>query len=390
MTLTSLAVRNMLRNRFRTVLTVAGVAVATIAFIFLRTILSTWTAASDYAVKDRLVTRHKITFVMTLPRHYIDEVRAIPHVRVASFANWFGAKDPKHDKIFFANMAVDEQTYLKVYDDIVIKKDEEETWLHDPEGAIVGPQLAKQMGWKVGDKVSLESGLYPVRPSWDFTIDAIYDVKGRAVDKSSFFFHWKYMNDSMPAERRDHIGWMVSRVDDPNHTADIAASVDKVFDEQDTQTLSQDERTFTASFLAGISAVLAAVNIISVVILIIMLLVLGNTIAMGVRERTNEYGVLKALGFSNGQISGFIYGEAAAIALLGGLIGVALGYPFVELGIGRALEDNMGQFFPYFRVPPMVNAAALGLAVLLGLGAAALPARSAAKLKVVDALRRVV
>ena len=298
MTLAGLAVRNVLRNTFRATLTVLGVAVATVAFIFLRTLLSAWTDAAEFAVKDRLITRHKITFVMTLPRRYIDDVRNIPHVRVATFANWFGAKDPKHDREFFANMAVDEASYFKVYDDIVVPPDQMETWLHDPQGAIVGNVLAAKMGWKVGDKVSLESGIYPVRPQWDFKIDGIYDTQSRSLDRSSFYFHWKFMNDSQPPERRDQIGWIISRVDNSNNTANIAAAVDKVFDERDTQTLSQDERAFTASFLAGLSAVLTAVNIISIVILVIMMLVLGNTIAMGVRERTSEYGVLKALGFS--------------------------------------------------------------------------------------------
>jgi putative ABC transport system permease protein len=389
MTLAGLAARNVFRNTFRAALTVLGVAVATVAFIFLRTLLSSWTDASEYAVKDRLMTRHKITFVITLPHRYIEDIRNIPHIRVATFANWFGAKDPKHDREFFANMAVDTDTFFKVYDDMAVAPDQLATWLHDPEGAIVGDVLATKMGWKVGDKVSLESGIYPVRPEWDFRIDGIYQAKGRSVDRSSFYFHWKYLNDSLPSTRRDQIGWITSRVDNPAETANIAVAVDKVFDEKDTQTLSQDERAFTASFLAGLSAVLTAVNVISVVILVIMMLVLGNTIAMGVRERTNEYGVLKALGFSSGQIATFVFGEAVTISFAGGVLGVLFAYPFVELGIGRWLEENMGQFFPYFRVPPLVTVTALGLAVALGLVAAAVPAITASRLRVVDALRRV-
>jgi putative ABC transport system permease protein len=245
------------------------------------------------------------------------------------------------------------------------------------------------MGWKVGDKVSLESGIYPVSPQWDFKVDGIYTTKGRSVDRSSFYFHWKYMNDAQPPERRDQIGWIISRVEDPSQTANIAVAVDKVFDEKDTQTLSQDERAFTASFLAGLSAVLTAVNVISIVILLIMMLILGNTIAMGVRERTNEYGVLKALGFSGQQIAIFVLGEAITIAFVGGVVGVLVAYPFVELGIGRWLEENMAQFFPFFRIAPSVTAAALALTVVLGAAAAAIPAFIASRLRVVDALRRV-
>jgi len=388
-TLTGLAVRNVLRNKFRAALTIAGVAVATLTFVMLRTLLASWTEAADYAVKDRLVTRHKITFVMTLPRHYIDSVRAEPHVKIATFLNWFGGKDPKHDKEFFANMAADSDTVFKVYDDMAVAPDQLDAWQHDPQGAIVGDVLAKKMGWKLGDKVSLESGIYPTRPEWDFKIDGIYAATARSVDRSSFYFHYKYLNDSLPPERKDQIGWIVSRVDEPNQTANIGTQIDKVFDEKDIQTLSQDEHAFTAGFLAGMSAVLTAVNVISVVILVIMMLVLGNTIAMGVRERTNEYGVLKALGFSSGQIATFVYSESMVIALAGGLLGIAIAYPFVNQGMGRWLEENMGSFFPYFRVPLSVAVTALGLALALGLVAAAIPAAQASRLKVVDALRRI-
>lgn len=389
MTLSGLAVRNVLRNKFRAILTVAGVAVAVLTFVMLRTLVSSWNDAADYAKKDRLVTRHKITFVMTLPRRYIDTVRAAPHVKIATFLNWFGGKDPKHDKEFFANMAADSDTVFKVYDDMAVPEAQLEAWQHDPQGAIVGDVLATKMGWKLGDKVSLESGIYPSRPEWDFKIDGIYEAKSRAVDRSSFYFHYKYLNDSLPKERQDQIGWIVSRVDVPNETANIATQIDKVFDEKDIQTLSQDEHAFTAGFMAGMSAVLTAVNIISVVILLIMMLVLGNTIAMGVRERTNEYGVLKALGFSSGQIATFVFSESMVIATVGGVLGVAIAYPFVEQGIGRFLEENMGSFFPYFRVPGSVAVIALGLAVALGFVAAVIPAFQASRLKVVDALRRI-
>jgi putative ABC transport system permease protein len=388
-TLTGLAVRNVLRNKFRAALTIAGVAVATLTFVMLRTLISAWTDAADYAAKDRLVTRHKITFVMTLPRRYIDSVRAMPHVKVATFMNWFGGKDPKHDKEFFANMAVDSDTAFKVYDDMSVPPEQLDAWQHDPQGAIVGDILARKMGWKVGDKVSLESGIYPSRAEWDFKIDGIYVATTRAVDRSTFYFHYKYLNESLPPERKDQIGWIASRVDDPSQTANIAAQIDKGFEEKDIQTLSQDEHAFTAGFLAGMSAVLTAVNIISVVILLIMMLILGNTIAMGVRERTNEYGVLKALGFSSGQIAAFVYSESVVIALVGGLLGIAIAYPFVNQGMGRWLEDNMGSFFPYFRVPLGVAGTALVLALGLGLLAAAIPAAQASRLKVVDALRRV-
>src|SRR5262249_30699565 len=155
-----------------------------------------------------------------------------------------------------------------------------------------------------GQKLSLQSGIYP--GDWEFHIVGIYTATARSVDRSSFIFRNDFLNDALPARRKDQVGWIVSRVDEPGHAADISVALDKLFDDQEIQTLSQDERSFNASFLAGFSAVLKALDIISFVILIIMLLILGNTIAMGVRERTNEYGVLRAVGFLPKHIAFFI------------------------------------------------------------------------------------
>jgi putative ABC transport system permease protein len=387
MTLAGLAVRNLARNRFRALLTVLGVAVAIVAFLLLRTVVWAWASGAEWAAKDRVVTRHKVTFVMALPKRYVDSVREAPHIKAVTWANWFGGKDPKHDREFFSALAVDASTYFSVYDEMVVPPDVLEAWKHDRQGAIVGDVLAKKLGWKVGDKVILESGIYP--GDWQFTIDAIYTTSARSVDRSTFVFHWDYMNDALPPERRDQVGWIVSRVDDPAHVADIGAGLDKRFEDLDTPTLSQDERSFNASFLAMFSAVLAAMDWVSLAILVIMTLILGNTIAMGARERTNEYGVLRAIGFKPGHVAFWIVGESLALGVLGGVVGIALAWPFINFGVGRFVEENLGAFFPYFRLETANMLLALGVAALLGGLGAALPAWRASRLNVVDAIRRV-
>ncbi len=394
MTLVSLAAKNVLRNKFRAVLTVVGVAVAVLTFMMLRTIITAWTAGADYAAKDRVVTRNKITFVMPLPKRYVDQVRSTPHVKTVTYSNWFGGKDPKHDREFFAAFAVDHTTYFVVYDDIAVPKDQLDVFSHDPQGAIVGDLLAKKMGWKVGDKVTLTSGIYAREGDWEFHIDGIYTSKSKAIDRSSFMFRWDYLANDPNVLRRQqgqdaNVGWIVSRVDDPKASADVSVALDKVFAEQEIQTESQDEHAFNASFLASFSAVLSAIDIISIVILAIMALILGNTIAMGVRERTNEYGVLRAIGFSGGHLAGFVLGESALLAGAGGALGIAVAYPFINLGMGKWLEENMGNFFPNFSVEPKVTTSAIVASIILGVGAAAIPAYRASTLKVVDALRRV-
>jgi putative ABC transport system permease protein len=390
MTLVGLAARNVLRNKFRAVLTILGVAVSIITFLLLRTVVFAWTAAADYAAKDRVVTRHKVTFIMPLPLNYAQTVRNMQdQVKVSTFANWFGGKDPKHDKEFFATMAGDTETFFQVYDDMAVPPDVLERWKQDPQGAIVGDVIAKKMGWKIGDRVVLQSPIYPKQDDWEFRITGTYDARSKSVDRSSFIFHWKYLNDGLPPDRQNEIGWIVSRVHDPSQAAAIGVAIDNIFEEREIQTLSQDERAFNASFLASISAVLTAIDIISIVILLIMALVLGNTIAMGVRERTNEYGVLKALGFSNGHVVMFIVVESLVIGVVGGLVGLAIGYPFIEQGLGRFLEENMGSFFPFFRIDPRMTVLAMVLAVLLAAAASIIPAISAARLRTVDALKRI-
>jgi putative ABC transport system permease protein len=397
MTLAGLAARNVFRNKFRVVLTILGVAVAMLTFVMLRTVMFAWTSGADYAAKDRVVTRHKVTFVMTLPKRYVDDIRnakgagGAPLVQTATFANWFGGKDPKHDKEFFGTLAVDSATYFDVYGEISVPPDQMAAWKADRNGAIVGDVLAKKMGWVVGSIVTLETGIYPNEPDkpWTFTVAAIYTTTAKSVDRSSFLFHWERLNDAVPLRRQDQIGWIVARTTDSAHAADAGLAIDKLFDDHDTQTVSQDERSFNTSFLASISAVLKALDIVSVAILAIMMLILGNTIAMGVRERTNEYGVLRAIGFLPRHIALFILGESVIISMLGGVVGLLISYPIVEQGMGRWLEENMGNFFPYFRIAPMTAVAALVIAVILGIVAAGVPALQASRLKVTDALRRV-
>ncbi|HLK36162.1 MAG TPA: FtsX-like permease family protein, partial [Polyangiaceae bacterium] len=331
MTLTGLAVRNLARNKFRVILTSIGVAIAIVAFLLLRTVVWAWASGADFAAKDRIVTRHKVTFVMTLPKRYVEDVRNSPHIKEVTWANWFGAKDPKHDNEFFSTLAIDPATYFQVYSEMKVPPDQLDTFKHDRQGAIVGDVLAKKLGWKVGDKIALQSGIYP--GDWQFNIDGIYTATAKSVDRSTLVFPWEYMNDSLPERGRDRVGWLVSRVDDPAHVADIGVALDRVFDDRDTQTLSQDESSFNKSFLAMFSAVITAMDLVSAVILVIMTLIIGNTIAMGVRERTNEYGVLKALGFTGGHIALFVIGESVLIALIGGAIGIGLSYPFIEQGM---------------------------------------------------------
>jgi len=383
-----LAATNVLRNKGRSVLTVAGVFFAILVFLVLRTVLWSWNAAVEYAAQDRLAVRNKISFVVPLPKNYVDKIAAIPGVTAVSWMNWFGAKDPKNEQDFFASIAADPKTALKVYTEMKLPEDQLAAWQADKQGAVIGDMLAKKKGWKVGDKVTLTGTIFP--GDWTFNIRGIYTATSKSLDRTQFLFQWDYLNDSMPdGPRKDQIGWLIVKVADPNKGTEVAHAIDAMFEDSDNQTLTQSELQLNRSFMAGFSVILTAMNVVSLVILGIMMLILGNTIAMGVRERTREYGVLRAVGFRPHHVIMFILGEAATIGIVGGGLALVLGVPFINQGFGRFIEENMGGIFPSFQVPTSTALIGFALAVGLGVLAALIPALRASRLSVIDSLRRV-
>jgi putative ABC transport system permease protein len=387
MGLGTIAVRNVLRNKVRTFLTLVGVTISVVTFLLLRTMIWSWTASAEQGAQDRIGTRHKVSFIMQLPRRYVEEVRQVPGVKQVAHASWFGAKDPNHTDDFFGTIAVEPRELLAVYNELQVPPAQIEAWEQDRRGAIVGDVLARKRGWKVGDKIVLQGTIYP--GDWEFHISGIYTADSPTVDRSTLYFQYKYLDESRPARMQDQVGWIMARVDDPGRAAEIAKAVDKKFEDRDIQTLSMSERALQASFLGMVSAILNAVGVVSVVMMAIMGLILANTIAMGVRERTHEYGVLRAIGFLPKHIMLFILGEGLFLGCLGGAMGLFAGYLLVQKVLGPFLEENMGAFFAFFRLTPELAALSFVLAAALGLIAAILPARSAAKLEVVTALRRV-
>jgi len=384
--LATYARRNLFRRRGRTILTVLAVAVAVLIFSAIRTVGVTFNASADDAMSDRLATRHKVSITMQLPRRYIDEVRGVPGVTQATAANWFGAKDPKERLPFFAGFAADDR-WFDVFDDMKVDPAQLAEWKATPNGVILGDVLAKTFEVKPGDRLTITSDIYP--GDWEFKVVGIYMPQLRTVDRNSLIMHWEYLNNDPRAElTKDQIGWVMTRIAGGVKSADMSRAIDKIFDERDDQTVTMSERAFNLSFIGAFAAVLTAFDLVSIVILLIMMLILANTIAMSVRERTNEYGVLRAIGFPPRHIVGFILAESLLVALVGGLVGLVLVQLLVNMGIGPFVETNMASMFPYFRTPPSVMLTALGLALALGLLAGILPARGASRLKVTDALRR--
>ena len=324
--------------------------------------------------------------MIALPYHYIVEVSNVPGVKSATYMNWFGAKLAAHPDDFFANMGCADN-FLEVYDEVKIEPEAVARWKSDKTGALIGDSLATKYGWKVGDTVTLQGTIYP--GDWKFTVDGIYKVPAQSsIPRTNFWFHWSYMNDAANVRQKDKIGWIVSRVADVSQGAAVSDRIDKLFDDSDTQTTTMTEQALNNSFLAGFGAILDALDIVSLIILVIMMLILGNTIAMGVRERTTEYGVLRALGFGPGHIRSFIVGEALTLSGLAALLGLGLAVPLIS-GMGKWLEENMGNFFPVFRLTALTAIVGVALTLALGALASLIPAIRAGRMQVTEALRRI-
>jgi putative ABC transport system permease protein len=366
-------------------LTAVGVGIALVAFLAMRTFLSAWYAGVENSQADRLIARNKISIVNPLPLTYVQKIRDLLGDRgQVSYQSWFGGVYPKDEHGFFASMASDEGVF-KLYPEVVTPPEQFEAWMNDRQGALVGVHLAEKYGWKLGDRVTLHGAIYG--GDWDFTVDAIYHSTSKAVDESSFYFHWKYLNETIKAFK-DYVGIIVIKINDPSQSAAIANAIDKSFASSPFETRTESEKSFALEFLSMLQGVINVIQVVSFLVLIILMLVLANTMAMATRERTTEYAVMRAIGFQPRHIVGMVLGEGFVVALVGALLGLMMSVPIVKyLGIG--LEQKMGGFIGDFSLELKPVVSAVVVALLLGMLAAALPAWRAGRLKIVDALRRV-
>ena len=375
--------KNALRHKLRTSLTILGIAVAVVAFGFLRTVVTAWYAGVEASAANRLVTRNAVSFIFPLPYAYKEKIARIPGVETVSYANWFGGVYIDKTQ-FFARMAVDPETILEVYPEFKVDPDQLEAFMKDRSACIVGADLAKQYNFKIGDVVPIEGDIYPGK--WQFVVRAIYQPRDKTVDGTQFYFHWQYLDERMKQEtptRAGQVGWYIIKIGNPNDDARISQEIDRLFSNSRAETKTETERAFQQSFIQGTSLIINLLNFISFVIIGIIMLVLGNTMIMSARERTKEYAVLKTIGFSGGHLVGLIAGESLVISFLGGLLGLVLTYPLV--GMFSLLVPK--SWFPVFYVEPSTMVLAGVSALFVGFAAAVFPVQRAVRTSIVDGLR---
>jgi putative ABC transport system permease protein len=370
---------SLLRKKFRTSLTIGSFAVAMFLFGLLITIRTSFNQGVEVAGADRIIVMNRITFIQPLPQAYAGRLTVIPGIKEITHATWFGGIY-QDEKNFFPQFAIDPESWHVMYPEYVVPDDQWKTFLNDREGAVVGEGTAKRFGWKVGDRIPLKGAIYT--GNWEFNIDGIYKGAQKADDTTQFWFHYDHLNESPAMFYKNTVGWYVVRLNNPDDATTVVKKIDDTFANSSYETKSATELAFAAGFAKQTGNIEFLMLSIGAIVFFTLLLVTGNTMAIAVRERTPELAILKALGYSNSFILIYVIAESVSIAVIGGVIGLGLA-KLVTLG-----GSPVPSMLPLFYLP--MGQAGYGVIVALVIGGLAglIPAITASRLRVVDALRK--
>jgi putative ABC transport system permease protein len=373
-----LIVANLFRKKIRTTLTIGSFAVALFLFGLLAVVRGAFSQGVDVAGADRLVIINKTSIIQPLPLAYRDRLLKIPGIKQVTFDNWFGGVY-QDERNFFPQFAVDVDNQLAMFPEFKISDDEWKAFVADREGAIVGEGSAKRFGWKIGDRVPIRGTIYP--GPWEFNIRGIYHGSRVQDDTSQFWFHWDFLEER--ARQKGYVGWYTVRVADPDQSAQLAKTIDQEFANSPWETKTDTEKAFAAGWVKQMGNIQFLILSIGGVVFFTLLLVTGNTMAIAVRERVGELAVLKAVGFSDFFVLLLVLAESLVVAVVGGGVGLLLAKLFTLGG------DPTRGLLPYFHLAPQAMLLGVSVALVVGITAGILPAFSAMRLRVVDALRRV-
>jgi len=382
----SLIFRNCFRNRRRSVLTVISIAASLCLLAMLLTIYHAFfhtEATPDQAL--RLITRNRVSLANSLPISYQQEIKKTPGVKEVMITQWFQGvyKDSRDPANFFARFGVEAEKFSTVNPEYKLPENEMQAFVNDRTGCIVGRKTATNHNLKPGDRVTIVGDIFPI--TLELTVRGIFDCK---LDNESLFFHYKYMNESLAATAgfRDEVGVYSIRMERAEDANAIAKAIDDKFRNSTKQTKTETEQAFQLSFLAFLGNVKLILLSICAAVTFTILLVTGNTMAMAVRERVREVGVLKTLGFTNGIVLWLMVSEAVAIGLIGGVIGLA-GARGLILLLSRLPAGVTFIDFSVVTVQPAVIVISLLVAGMIGLVSSIIPALGASRRSIVEALK---
>jgi len=381
----SLIWSNLKRRKLRTSLAILAILVAFDLFGLLSALKMALTGGVNMADANRLLVRHRVSFIQLLPYSYQPRIARIPGVTLVSLQLWFGGvyQDPKNQ---LGTFPVEPEPFLAMNPELILPEDQKQAWLKTRTGAIIGRRLADRFGWKIGDRIPLTSPIWPNKSgsAWEFDIVGIYDAGKKTADTSSLVFRFDYFDEAR-ARGEGTVGWFQVRVDDPKNAPRIAKAIDEEFANSSAETKAETEAAMFQGFVQQMGDIGKIFTLVVAAAFFIILLATGNTMAQSVRERTQELGVLKALGFSNRLVLGVVLGESLAIALLGGLIGLLLSWMMVS---ALSQLSFMKTYFPMFFISGRDLILGAVFALALGFVAGILPAIQAMRLRVAVALRR--
>jgi putative ABC transport system permease protein len=329
----------------------------------------------------RLVTRNRISLTVPLPESYGARIRQVPGVSDLMTMGWFNGqyKDERDSRNFFARYIIDPDKLFLIYPEFRIPEEEKKAFFRDRTGCVIGRDLAKKFSFKTGDRITLVGDIYP--GNYEFTVRGIYDSPRNSEE---LYFSREYLEQSLPEGRRGQVGTFAIRLDSPASAARVSQTIDDMFRNSTAQTKTETEQAYLVGFVSFLGNVKVFLIGISAAVMFTILLVSANTMAMSVRERVREVGVLKTLGFTPGAVLALLLGEALALALAGGGLGYLIS-TFLTAGISKS---PAGMFLPAVApFEPMVAAICIGAAGLIGLASSLAPALAASRTSIVDALR---
>ncbi|WP_290890157.1 ABC transporter permease [Arenimonas sp.] len=383
MTKTGFVLANLFHKKTRTWLTLLSVVMAFVLFGLLQSLNLVFSASPDFIGATRLVTQSRVSFTQSLPMRMVPEMDAIPGVQRVMYQQWFGAVFRENPQIFA--FAVDPERLHDVYPEWVMPEEHWNAFRDTRTGMIAGRLLAEQYGWKVGDKIPLQSNIFPQKngsKDWTFDLVGIYDGKDDQWQQQTA--GGMYINHAYFAEATQfgggNAGIFVLRLEDPDMAESVAMAVDKRYENSADETKTQTEKDFQVGFLKQLGDIGLIVRWILFAVFFTLLLVVGNTMAQSVRERVPQFAVLKTLGFSDNSVLGFVLAETVALCAIGGLLGLSL-----ATLLGAGISKAAGPMMPVAvdgRVWLSGVIAIVVLSVVVGL----LPALRARRLKIVDAL----
>jgi len=378
----SLAFKNSLRNKRRSFLTISSVAVS---LCLLGVLIAIYHALFMHDQSPgqalRLVVRNRVSLAQPIYASYEEKVRRVPGVKEVSVWNWYGGTYKDQDqKNFFARFAVEPKAFLTIRTQLDMPNDQRQAFIKDRQACIVSDDLARKLGFQVGQRIQLTGDIYP--GTLDLKVVGIYHDPDAT---QSMFFNWDYLKETLPVGRRSYIGTIAVLADSPDSVPRIAKAVDDMFENAPPQTKTESEQQFALSFVSFLGNIKVFLMAICAAVTFTILLVSGNTMAMSVRERIKEVGVLKTLGFTNEGILGIIIGEALCIALIGGVIGLVLAWllttGLTKSGAG-AMVGVADLGLTWFTV-----VLSLAIALFIGFISSFVPAWNAARTNILDSLR---